>query len=381
MAGFPASRLTATSNWTALAAGAFESVVDQGAVQDYILKECPMFYIIDQMGMMREGAYSHSSIVRVSETDDSQPKSFTGLDTLSKGTVQAPRAMVYPFYNYDINVTIPWEDEITLTGAEALGDYVEETTFKQARALGARMSDDMVHGNQSDAKNFLGLEQMVCFTDNTASTALNGARWNFRLSANTLGGITRVAHTATTGGSGAENVSVDMSQLSAAPASTFSLGTNQNGSEAIQCLNHIINVCTYEATTPDLILSDWKPQEDMNNAGFGLQRLKQDEKGSVDLGLSISSYKGLKWYASPRFAHSGVTVTGGSAIDTATNTSIVYVLTSKTWEYRVHKEANWATIPFLGLTDQAGAIGRIRNRAQLICKNFALNAVMANYGE
>lgn len=375
---FPASRLTATSSWTALAAGAFESVVDQGAVQDYILKECPMFYIIDQMGMMREGAYSHSSIVRVSETDDSQPKSFTGLDTLSKGTVQAPRAMVYPFYNYDINVTIPWEDEITLTGAEALGDYVEETTFKQARALGARMSDDMVHGNQSDAKNFLGLEQMiVTVADSTGG--LTGDRWRYRQATNTIGGVARTAWTsATAGGTGAENVSVDIAAAcTASPASTFSLGTNQNGSEAIQLLNHIINVCTYEATTPDLILSDWKPQEDMNNAGFGLQRLKQDEKGSVDLGLSISSYKGLKWYASPRFAHSGTAVTGQT---TPSNTNLVYVLTSKTWEYRVHKEANWATIPFLGLTDQAGAIGRIRNRAQLICKNFALNAVMYNYG-
>ena len=375
---FPASRLTATSNWTALAAGAFESVVDQGAVQDYILKECPMFYIIDQMGMMREGAYSHSSIVRVSETDDSQPKSFTGLDTLSKGTVQAPRAMVYPFYNYDINVTIPWEDEITLTGADALGDYVEETTFKQARALGARMSDDMVHGNQSDAKNFLGLEQMVITAADTGSVTLTGNRWNYRQMTNTIGGVARTAWTSeTAGGTGAENVSVDMAGITDTPA-IFSLTTNQNGSQSIQLLNHIINVCTYEATTPDLILSSWKPQEDMNNAGFGLQRLKQDEKGSVDLGLSVSSYKGLKWFASPRFAHSLLAPTGGT---TPALSDIVYVLTSKTWEYRVHKEANWATIPFLGLTDQAGAIGRIRNRAQLICKNFALNASMYNYGD
>jgi len=377
---FPANQDPTTLN--ALASGVFPSVA--AGVRDLIKKEIPMFYILNKKGMEKVGNWGARHLVRVLETDDSQPTSFTGLDLLSKGTVQAPRSAIFPLANYDINITIPWEDEINLTGAQALGDYVEEVTFKQCRALGGRMSDDMIHGNQSNSKNFLGLEQaLVTISHDTTGSALTAARWQFHQGTSTYGGVTRVAQTATLAGTGWENAAADITDLAALPETTFcqtSSSANPVGSvsECMKLFTRFLNVLTYEGTSPDLILSTWAPQEDMGNAAFGLQRIFQGEKGEgLDIGVNIARYKGMDWYASEKFGHSLVAPTGGTVPTVA---GLIYGLTSSTWSYLVEARANWAAIPFLGLTDQAGAIGRIRHRGQLICKDPAINGVLYNYG-
>lgn len=375
---FPATGL-ARGTLDAIASGVFESVADDGGVEDIILKEIPMFYILEKHGVKKVGEFGPNTIVRVYDKDDSQPKAFTGLDTLSKGAVQAPRGAIFPFANYDINITIPWEDEINLSGANAFGDYVEEIIFKQSRSLGSFMSQDIIYGNQSDSKKFVGIEQaIVTKAHETTGDPWEADRWQFRQMTNTYGGVARSAWTsATAGGTNWENLSVDLADVGASPESRFAQISATDVSEALQVFHRFINCLTYEATSPDLILSDWLPEEDMNNASFGLQRISQGEKGDLDPGVNISRYKGMTWYASEKFAHSLVTPTGGTV---PTRDNIVYVLNSKSWRYNVHKEANWAMIPFLGLTDQAGAIGRIRHRAQVFCKNPALNGVMYNYG-
>jgi hypothetical protein len=361
-----------------LASGAFPSVAD--GVRDLVKKQVPLFYIFDKFKMTKVENWGPHYMVRVNDKDDSQPKAFQGLDTLSKGAVQAPRSAMFGFANYDINITIPWEDEINLTGANALGNYVEEITFKQARALGGLVSDDFIHGNQADSKKALGLEQAVPVkAHETTGDPWTASRWQFRQATNTYGGVARTAWTsATAGGSGWEPLCMDLTDLSPSPESTFLSATVGASTEAIKTFNRFLNALTYEATTPNLILSSWQPQEDMNNAGFGVQRVGQDEKGEgLDLGLSITHYKGIPWYASDRIAHSGVTVTGQTAV---TKTEILYALTTSTWSHLVHSEGNWAQIPFLGLTDQAGVIGRLRLRTQLVMEDPLVNGVLANYG-
>ncbi len=372
---FPATQDPSTLN--SLASGIFPSVAE--GVRDLIKKEIPMFYILEKMGVEKVGNWGARYLVRVQETDDSEPTSFTGLDTLSKGTVQGVRSAIFNFANYDINVTIPWEDELILTGAEALGDLVEETTFKQCRSLGGRMSDDMVHGNQSNSKNCIGLEQSVITkVHDTTGTAYSSPRWQFRQTTSTYGGVARVAHTATSGGTGFESLSVDLADLSAAPESTFKSATLGAPTELHSMFTRFVNCLTYEGTSPDYMLSTWLPQEDMSNASFGYQRIQQGDKDDgLDIGINIARYKGLTWYASEKFAHSLVSPTGGTV---PTITDIIYVLNSKSWSYLVHKNANWANVPFINLTDQAGAIGRIRHRFQLVCEDPGLNGSLYNYG-
>lgn len=375
---FPGSYPSAIANLNALASGAFASVSPDG-VRDIVKKQVPLIYLLEKFGMKKVGRYGAHYMVRVSDKDDSQPMSFTGLQTLSKGAVQAPRSAMFGFANYDINVTIPWEDEVNLTGAQALGDYVEEITFKQARSLGGLVSDDAIHGNWSDSTKMLGLEQAVpAVANNSPSTAWTNARWTFRQAANTYGSVARSAFTsATAGGTNWESLSADLAGLGASPESTFVSGTIGAATEALKTLNRVINCATYEATTPNLIVSTWRPQEDMNNAGFGIQRVGQDEKEMLDLSISITHYKGIPWYASDRFAHSLLAVSGTS---TPANTDILYGLTTSTWKYLVEEGWDFQTIPFLGLTDQAGAIGRIRHRCQLVCEDPMVNFSLYNYG-
>lgn len=106
-------------------------------------------------------------------------------------------------------------------------------------------------GNSLDTLEYLGLEDIYhATTHQGGGTPVGLARWQYRQAANSYGGITRVAHTSTTDGTGLEPTVIDMSA-----ATTIGFAYDSTVPEAynehINALWDLYDACTYGGMSPD----------------------------------------------------------------------------------------------------------------------------------
>lgn len=378
MAGFPATRDTANLN--TLYTGARESI--EPAAQDIVFKETTALYMAQKYGMYQVGQYSHHHVVPVVDKDDADVRAYEGYDTLPTQSTLGARAAYFPFKKYATNITISQDDEDDIQNAYNLVDLLETRAFKAYRALASRIDLHFFSGSQSDTKQIFGLEQAL-FPEDAASpsatSVLSLGRYNVRQAANAYGGITRIAHTSTTGGSGFENLSVNMSSHASnlnASDNTFAITSNAP-STGLKVLNHMYQLCSYGGQHPGVILSTLKPWEDYLNACQGLiQYYKTDGSSqSGNLGFTNAMFKGAEWVWTERAAASVVV----GDIDTVGN-DMVYIITPDSFKLLVQEGRDFQMSEFQRPIDQAASTAQVFWRGQQICNNPRYNASLFNYG-
>lgn len=382
---FPASR-DSSGQLNTLYSTAFESVAKKA--QDLVYKETVGLWAAQEMGFYKTGNYSHHHIVPVIDKDDVSVVSFTNYDTLPTTATIGARSAYFGFANYDTNITISWQDEMDMHDPYQITDHVENVTFKAYRALGARLDQDFFWGqnNTGTTKNILGLEQALPpVTQLTTNPVLTAKRWEFRQATNTYGGVARTAFTADgVGGTNWEHNSVDfeadVTNGTGANESDFQLDSNVPNA-ALKLLNHFIHICTYGDMGPDLIISTFRPVEDLQSLSTSLLRFGRngaEAKGS-DLGVKEVYYKGIRWLATEKAQASGLAPDGGGT--TSAGADLIYFLTTSVVRWLVHAAADFARTDFVTPVDQAASVAHVRHRSQLVIENPRYCGVATNYGK
>lgn len=387
MAGFPQTKDMTT--WTSLASAAVPMWLDDGkVVQDIVFSENVFLEMLKEKGRIKERDYGPSIVVPVLDQKNSTAKAWSGLDTFATQVAVGPRNVEFTLANYVVSVTVADEDRWRAAQNSDLARVeLIESFFDQAiLSLASIVNADLIGGNGTDSKKFLGLEQAVFAETHATADAVSASKAQARQAANVYG-ITRVL----SGGTGWENVSLNW--VSGTPGTAGVLGSSvaadqtfgwaQTGSSnqpntAMRALDRLILLCSYGETRPDLLLMTMKPYQDLMSTGKGLQRYAATAGGggtSADLGPARVYYGPCVVSYTEAAKASGVY----SGQDAAAGSDMVYALRVDTWDFCVRRGQNFAWNGFIRAFNQFAEAGAFNLSGQLVCKNPRYNGVGFKY--
>jgi hypothetical protein len=170
--------------------------------------------------------------------------------------------------NFSTPILVSEEELLETTVPEALLHRLQDSTALALLEHRERMLLDFIRGNVLDSKTIFGLEQIFypkthLNSGGSAASALAiiDASWKLRQANNSIGGVTRTAHTGfmSAGGTGLEGYSVNYFN-DAANALKYAAGVPDVG---LKVFKQLFTFCKTEMGRPiDLLFSNQKPRDD-----------------------------------------------------------------------------------------------------------------------
>lgn len=354
-------------------------------VVDIARKEILFLQLAKDMKFYKVSDTSFAEINPIIESKD-VPVTYisTGFETLPTTAVKGAQATYVEYANYTAPVSMSLIEELKIRDPYQLVNLAKTRTYKAGVSIGEQLEKDMFHGTASDSRAVTGLEQALSPQTHsgynaTTATTLGYDRWRFRQATNTYQGIARTAFTADdVGGTHWENNSINLIASTAGitdmNAFAVSSGAPSNG---LKILNRFHGVCTYGTDAPNLIISNYKPFEDYQNACVGLIQYNRtgDATQKANLGFGGCWYKNAWWTATERCVASGL-----SASATTAGNSMIYLLNTKWMRLEVTRGADFVSTEWARNAGQLAAATQILWRGQLIIDNPRTCGVMFNYG-
>ncbi len=355
-------------------------------VIDVARKEILFLQLAKDMGFHKVSDSSFAEINPIIESKDVPVTTIsTGFETLPTTAVKGAQATYVEYANYTAPVSMSLIEELKIKSPYQLIDLAKTRTYKAAVSIGERLERDAFQGTSNGAMNISGLEQAIYAKQasgqggsTTVATVLAYPRWKFRQANNTYQGITRTAFTADdVGGTHWENNSLSFkaADWSSGPT-TFSVASGAP-SDALKLMNRFYGVNTYGTDAPNLIISDYKPMEDYQNACTGLiQYTKSDNSvQKANLGVGGCYYKGAWWVATEQCKASGLS--GG---DPAADNSMIYFLNTKWIRLESCRGADFVSTEWARNAGQLAAATQILWRGQLMVDNPRTCGIIYGYG-
>ncbi len=381
---FPASR-PASGALTAQILTAYETF--QPKVRDIASSETILLGLASMMGMTDEGDYNHHEIEGIIDEIDSEVRSFKRFDTLSTHATKGAVAAYWDFANYASPITIAWEEEQEYGGPAKLVDTSEVRFYKCGRGIGQRLETDMFYGNPVDGNNILGLEQAVpskaavdaaLGTLNTVAEFLAAARWQFRQTTSTYGGVARTAFTsATAGGTGWEGLSADVSGTTVNGGTALDISIASGAPSAgLKVMTHFYYACRRGGNEPNLILSTALPWEQYEYAAMGQLRFLPENMAQNQFKLTFANrmFKSAVWAFTDKAKASGLSGSASAGDD------MIYFLNTESWKLKIKAGANMALSEFVKPANQMAVTAQMVWRGQWVCEEPGLNGCLWKFG-
>lgn len=355
-------------------------------VIDVARKEILFLQLAKDMGFYKMSDSSFAEINPIIESKDVPVTTIsTGFETLPTTAVKGAQATYVEYANYTAPVSMSLIEELKIKSPYQLIDLAKTRTYKAAVSIGERLERDAFQGTSNGSMNIFGLEQAIYAkaalsqSSTTPSGVLAYPRWKFRQANNTYQGITRTAFTADdVGGTHWENNSLSFKSAdwASSPPTTFSVASGAP-SDALKLMNRFYGVNTYGTDAPNLIISDYKPMEDYQNACVGLiQYVKSgSDTQKANLGFGGCYFKGAWWVATEQCTASGLS--GG---DAAAGNSMIYFLNTKWMRMECCRGADFVSTEWARNAGQLAAATQILWRGQLLLDNPRTCGVIYGYG-
>lgn len=305
-------------------------------IQDFQKKDNAVFQMAQDLEILKGSDLGYAEIRPHITTNNLTATPFGKGTTLPTTIPELFGATRYQYANYASPVQFDFVQLEEAGGYEEQIPVIESTMYLAAQATGNTFEQDIVWGNSADPLRMLGLEQFITPTAavandlstlNTTAELLAVKRWALRQSTNTVGGTTRAAWTsATTGGTGFENLSLNWTTTT---AGTFGFAATTANQLNNACLGfaHVYNLTRQGVEFPDVILSTQKPFEDAAAMGTPfIQVSRQDAADStINWGFGGIRYRQADWYWTESVAASGL---NGNA---AAGDDMIYMINASQW--------------------------------------------------
>lgn len=371
------------STWTPQLIGALEKFVNDGNVEDLLIRKYLYYAMLKANGRVKTGTWGHTQAVAVNQTSTGGVTWFNGMDTIAAPIPDGPQAgQAYRAQcAKGLSVTATEEADNPAGGAV---DLIEHRYTMEFLDFLQDWNSVLITGNVADAKRPDGLEQAVAPYDNITVEPSTASVNQLRQAANSYLGIQRVA----SAGTGWENVSAnfDQSEADALTGGTwdsstgiFALGTNSQPTIALRALQHVNAACSDGNWTPDLFMSTRKPFEDY--ATVYPQTLRYMVSGTMeneqtfDIKVDNIKYGRAIWGYSDEFAASGAVGNADAGAD------MLYLLNTDQIELLVEDGWNFGWRPFVDAINQMAKTGYIVWRGFHIFRNPRTCGVIFNYGQ
>lgn len=375
------------STWTPQLIGGVEKFINDGNVEDLLIRNFLYYATLKSNGNVVEGNWGHTIPVRVNQTNTGGVTWFNGMDMISAPIPDGPQAgQAYRAQcAKGLSVTATEEADNWQANSGAI-DLIEHRYKMEFLDFLKDFNSVLISGNASDAKRPDGLEQAVYAKANITNEPESATVTQLRQANNTYLGIARVA----SAGTGWENVSADFDQ-SVADALTgptwdsttgiFSLsGTNSAPTIALKALQNVNMACSDGNWTPDLFMSTRKPFKDYANCYPQTLRYcisaQMPDGNTIDVKAENIKYGNAVWGYSDEFATSGLNGT-----DATSGGDVLYLL--NTQQIKIYTESGWnfGWRKFVDAINQMAKTGYIVWRGFHIVKNPRTCGVIFNYGQ
>jgi len=343
-------------------------------VQDLIFGPAPVLHVMNRV--CRETKQLGKNItIPWMDTRAGGFTPFDDYDTLVPVSNQGPHAGLVTRVHYAMPLMKSWTSEMD----EGTGAQLDRAGFDLDQLLMTfrdELDRDMHLGQDTDSRRILGLEQWLKATDNdsvgTATDAYTRltAPWQAKQSANVIAGITRVAHTATTGGTGFEHVSINAHDWigDATAHIGYSSGVPNDGMKAFL---DTYNFCQVGLSAPNVCFMSRGYYGDLQLAGMEKTFLQRDVAriGDIDLGLANIKFNGCSVIMDDRAATQGATVAGGAK----NGYERYYFLNTSTWKFVVDPRADFKLLSPRPSKDSLAAVRWLVLRCGFYCINPRFN--------
>lgn len=368
------STATRRSSFDSLTTAVMEQWLNENSAEDIVFLNTPGLALFHSAAVKRK--IPADIVVRLRADKGDGVTSFTYYDTVSTVPIVGNKAARFQPANYSAPVALSWQEEMEYTSDEAIYDAVDDRMQTQLNTIAERLAVDVYKGNTSNAKNILGLEQALpgynhVQTDGTTAASadsdiING-RYQGRQAANSYGGITRTAWTASSDGTGWTGCAYQHFGTEFAVSS----GVPNAG---IQRLIDIRAQSSYGMDVPNVMISGYAPWRDYMVAGMSIQEVQKTGKiGNFDIGFDNISFMGTPWFWDD-FCKQYNTISAES-----TSEDSVYFLNLKHLHFCVDSRADMVLTDLRSPVDQHASVKHILWRGQLILKNPRTCARLFNY--
>lgn len=373
-----------TSDYNALATAVLPRWLNDRRTRDIIHRATPFAWYM--FSKARYGEIPQSMNIRLNNVLGTGVTRFKYYDQVSTTPIAPGSAARFTAANYDVPITISWEEMLETSGRDAICDHIERVSKVQLLAMVRTFAEDMYRGNAINTKSIVGLEQLAYALtqwDNTSATytvptSLSYIKdtWRARQATNVVGGITRTGFSTADNGTGWENVAVD---LDPAGNQTNVFGFSSGAKNAAMiAMDQAYRFTSYGMEKPDLIVSTNMPYDDYIAAMDSKITVFKEENtlSDVQYGFKNLKFQNAVWFPDDfALAYDDV----GSA-DEVAGTDKIYIINTDYTYLMIDSRANFALGPELQPVDQHAYTRHVVLRGQLVSENPRTLGVVFNYG-
>ena len=372
------------STWTPQLIGALERFINDGNVEDLLIRNFLYYATLKANGRVKVGKWGHTQAVAVNQTNSGGVTWFNGMDTVSAPIPDGPQAGQAYRAQCAKGLSVTATEEADNPQGSGV-DLIEHRYNMEFLDFIKDLNATLITGNAADAKRPDGLEQAIYSKTNITNEPSTATVNQLRQANNTYLGIARTA----SAGTGWENVSADFDQSVAdaltgstwdATTGIFGWGSNQNPTIALQALQNVNMACSDGDRTPDLFMSTRKPFQHYANLYPATLRYmvtaQMPDGNTIDIKAENIKYGGAVWGFSDEFASSG---TNGS--DATAGGDVLYLINTNQVQMLVEEGWNFGWRPFVDAINQMAKTGYIVWRGFHIYRNPRTCGVIFNYGQ
>jgi len=363
-----------TSNFNTLYSTAIERWYDPGRVQDTVFEPTPLLWALSQVAK-ETGRWSFDVLVSILESKASGVDSFQYYDTVSTAPSKGPQTARFPMANYSGPLSISWQEEVENRDPNRIADRIMIALEQLELTMAERLNLDCYMGNTVTSTNLVGLEQALpAFTDQ-GTLGAHTDQYEYKNATNAYGGITRVAWTASTTGTGWEPVVADFN-AGAANDFKYSSGVPDIGLKELQDIYMFASKGTIH---PDLGIWSNSPFRDYENAAQEKMQIRKesDEFRGIQIGFENLKYKNAVIIRDENAVTQNAT---GAISDDTNGEQNAYLLNTRFWKLLVEEDFDFALGPVRGPVDQHATVRHMVWRGQLVCTNPRYQARIYGYG-
>lgn len=361
-AGFSAS------NYNTLHTTVLPKWLNAGGAQDIVSRATPTLWAFMQKA--RKEPLPHDLMIRIVESFGTGADRFQYYDTVSTTAVKGPQAARTGVANYSIPIALSMQEEWENMTKEAIANHLQIVVEKQMRSFATTLAEDLFRGSAVNTKSIDGLEQWAFATTHTVETAHTlsyiPSRYKARQVTNTVANIARTAWTSeTAGGTGWENVSIDMDPGNYSSAA-FAFSSGAPNAELV-ALDQGYMFASIGIEHPDLIVSTPRPYDDYRYAYQGKVTIFQNAGAmNSDMGFTFQNvkYQDAVWFPD-EYATTYEDVTSSAAA----GEDNIYIINTDYTYLKVDSRVDFVMSDVKSPQDQHAGVRHILWRGQLVSEN------------